>query len=64
MKLGSRVVTANEIRARHFLKGFEGVFQVPERFGDHRSQLYMFTHITLGKEDAISQNGPPTCTSV
>jgi hypothetical protein len=40
-----------------FIKRFYGIFPVAERFGDQLFQLYMlpFTHITLGKEDAISK---------
>jgi hypothetical protein len=39
-----------------FIKRFDGIFPVTERFGGQLSQLYMlpFTHFTLGKEDAIS----------
>jgi len=39
-----------------FIKLFDVIFPVTERFGDQLSQLYMlpFTHFTLGKEDAIS----------
>jgi hypothetical protein len=39
-----------------FIKRFDDIFPATERFGDQLSQLYMlpFTHVTMGKEDAIS----------